>query len=191
MRSNLEIFDKEISAGLEQLFYKPDLRRDVQFVFRVNSASKKEKEVKFLISVIKKTAEKNKIWASFSDAASQVSNDSVYNTFIVDIISIGVKYPGFAKNKFLGTKTVHRQLTAVIKVETAGANYFYNNIDSILINYSDRIDNGDIENVESEDYDFTRAAHPHASIWEEIVFPAAIIVVSVAAAVLFFTIRSK
>jgi len=189
VRSNLEIFDREISAQLEQLFYKPDLRRDVQFVFRVNSVSKKEKEVKFLISVIKKTAEKNKIWASFSDLAA--SNDSVFNAFIIDIISLGVKYPGFANNKFLGTKIVHRQLTAVIRVEAAGVNYFYNNTDSILINYKDRVDYNDIEDIETEDYNFTRASHPHASVWEEIVFPAAIIIVSVAAAVLFFTIRSK
>jgi len=188
-RPNLEIFDKEISGQLERIFYKPDLRRDVQFIFWVRSLNNKEEEVKFIVSVIKKTAERMKIRAGFSEQTT--STDSVYNAFRIDIKEMGTKYPGFASNKFLGDKFVNRNLYAKIEVKSGAASYFYDDTDSITVNYSGKVDLTEIENIESSDYKFTQAIAPAVSTFEEIVFPVSIIALSVITAVLFFSIRSK
>ncbi len=174
---------------MDRILYKPDLRRDVQFIFSIKSEKNDENEVRFIASLIKKAAERNRVWASFSEEL--VSNDSASNRITINIIELRTKYPGFAKNKFLGTKKVWRNLSGRLKVQSEGTNYSYQSIDSIIVNYKDRVEYDDIDNIESNEYRFTAAKPPGISLWEEIVFPAAVITVSVAAALLFFIIRSK
>jgi len=188
-QSNLEIFDKQISDGLEEIFWKPDIRRDVQFVFKIMSLKNSDEEIKFLTSVIKKYAEKNRLRASFTKETA--SSDTVFNSVRIDIAELGTKYPGFSSNKFLGDKTIKRNLSGSIAVEISGGNYVYNDRDSIIINYKDEVDYEEIENIESGNYSFSHSAAPAISTFEELFFPAAIITVSALAAVLFFVIRSK
>jgi hypothetical protein len=189
-QSNLEILDKAISERLEEIFFMPDLKRDNQFIFRIRSVRNNDDEVKFLTSVVKKTAERIKIKAGFSkDDIS--SHDSVFNAVWIDVYDIGTKYPGFSGNKFLGDKSLKRNLYSRIRVEISATPVFYNRQDSIKINYSDEVDYREIENIESADYKFTHAPAPKVSAFEEIVFPAAIIAVTAITAVLFFAIRSK
>jgi hypothetical protein len=187
---SLEIFEKQISGRLEEIFYMPDLNRENQFIFRISSSKRNDDEVKFVTSVVKKTAERIKIKASFSkDEIS--SHDSASYAVLIDIISLGTKYPGFASNNFLGDKTVKRNLYGSIRVEISSNTVFSGRQDSIKINYTDEVDYREIENIESADYKFTHATSPKVSTFEEIVFPAAIIAVTAFAAVLFFAIRSK
>jgi hypothetical protein len=187
--SNLEIFEKKISEQLDEIFYKPDIRRDVQFIFVIKSLKNDRQEVKFLTTVIKRAAERNKIRANFSNEAA--SNDSVFTSFWITVAELNTKYNGFNKNKFLGTKTIKRNISGRVNVEAAGGNYPYNETDTINISYHDEVAYDMLENIESPDYKFTQAAAPKVSVWEETVFPAVLIAVSIAAAVLFFTIRSK
>lgn len=188
-RPNLEIFDKAISERIEEILYMPDLRRENQFIFRIRSLRNYEDEVKFVTSVVKKTADKVKIRASFSKEIA--SADTIYNAVWIDINELGTRYPGFASNKFLGEKFVNRNLFGSIRVEISAVPEFYSNRDSININYIDEVDYNEIENIESVDYKFTYAKVPKVSTFEELIFPAAIIAVTALAAVLFFTIRSK
>ena len=188
-RSNLEIFDKAISERIEEILYMPDLHRGNQFIFRIRSLRNNDDEVKFVTSVIKKTADKIKIRASFSKEMS--SSDSIYNAVWIDISELGTKYPGFSSNKFLGEKFVKRNLFGSIRVEISAAPVSYNNRDSITINYADEINYMEIENIESVDYKFTHSKAPQVSTFEDLIFPAAIIAITALAAVLFFTIRSK
>lgn len=190
VKSNLEIFDDEISKQLELILYKPDLRRDIQFIFSVNSKSSSEEQIRFLNSVIKKTAERSKIWVSLT-RGNIASVDSVYNSIYLEIIELKTRYPGFAKNHFLGSKVVRRNLISLISVAVNGNNYGYSYSDTISVNYNDRVELDNIENLETEDYKFTKAEQPRISLYEEIVFPVAVVVVSVAAAIMFFSIRSK
>lgn len=188
-KPSLEIFDKLISERIEEILYMPDLNRENQFIFKISSVNNKDEEVKFLTSVLKKTADKLKIRAGFSKIMQ--SQDTVFNAVWIDIKELGAKYPGFKSNKFLGDKSVKRNLYGNIRVEISAAPVFYNNRDSIKINYNDEVGYDEIENIESSDYGFTHAAAPKISLIEEIFFPTAIIAVTALAAVLFFTIRSK
>lgn len=165
------------------------MKRDIQFVFKISSKNNNEDEIKFLTSVIKKSAERNKINAAFSKEMS--SPDTAYNAIWIDVIELGTKYPGFSSSKFLGDKFVKRNLFGRIRVEISATPDFYNNQDSIKINYNDAVDYNGIENIESGDYSFTHAKPPAVSTFEEIIFPIAIIAITVIAAVLFFSIRSK
>jgi hypothetical protein len=188
-KPSLEIFDKLISERIEEIFYLPDLDRSSQFVFKIHSNSNKEDEVKFLTSVLKKTSDRLKLRAAFSK--EMAAQDSLYNAVWIDIRELGVRYPGFKTNRFLGEKSVKRNLFGNIRVEISAVHPFYNLQDSILVSYSDEVDYKEIENIESADYSFTHSKAPKVSTFEEIIFPAAIIAVTALAAVLFFTIRSK
>jgi len=190
VRSNLEIFENEISKEIERILYKPDLRKDIQFIFSVKSKKNKNEEVRFLSSVIKKTAERNKVWASLTKG-DIISGDTVFNSIYVEIIEMNTKYQGFEVNKFLGSKLVKRSLNSLMKVSIYGNKYDYTSTDIINVNYNDRVELDDIDNIESEDYYFTQAEPPQISVWEEIVFPVTIIAATIAAALLFFAIRSK
>src|SRR5438477_10786159 len=98
----LEIFEEGIAAGLEKLFYYPDVNRNYQFVFVV-----KESDIKgavnnrFIKSVIRKTAEKDNIRYSITDNPDSLSGDSVFYIINASNIHLETKYPRFRKHRFL------------------------------------------------------------------------------------------
>ena len=73
VKSTLELFDQNISAELEKLYFVPEINRNLQIVFTVSGygdSSKSRKEriaAGFLVSLIKKSAEKNR-WQSSEGA---------------------------------------------------------------------------------------------------------------------------
>lgn len=162
----------------------------MQFIFSVNSSNKNEAEVRFINSLIKKAADRNKLRISLTKGNIS-SNDSVFNSVYIDIVHLKTLYPGFASNKFLGGKSVHRNINALINVTVQGHKYDFSAADTIVVNYRDRVDYSNIENIESGENNFTHAKAPKVSAYEEIVFPVTIVAVSVVAAILFFFIRSK
>jgi hypothetical protein len=87
-KTNLEVLEQDISGELEKFLYYPDLKRDIQFVFYVTSVSKDKNEKKFIESVIKKTADKNRLKISFSKDEQMLSSDSVYNKVNIGLLSL-------------------------------------------------------------------------------------------------------
>jgi hypothetical protein len=194
-KRNIEIFEQDISAELEKFLYYPDLNRNFQFIFFVTSAennSKKYKEkVSFIISVVKKTAEKNGIRISFAEDSQTVSSDSLHNKVSLIIKKLETSYPRFGKNKFLGSKTLVREIISDLDIEISSSGNMLNIRSNISTRYKDEIDYDEREKYSSEEYSFTQAVAPNLSLFESIFFPALIITVSAVAAVLFFTIRSN
>lgn len=190
-KTNLEILEQNISGELDKFFYYPDVNRGLQFVFFVHSSKKENNETKFIQSVIKKTADKNKIKISFAKDENSLSTDSAYYKADVDIIRLNTNYPKFGKNRFLGEKTLVREITSDLDIEIThnnGASLIDDKINTV---YKGEIPYDNYEQFQTDEYRFTRAVPPNISFIETIIFPAAIIVVSAAATILFFTVRSK
>ncbi len=190
-KTNLEIMEQNISGELEKFFYYPDVNRELQFVFFVESAKHDKAEKRFIESVIKKTAEKNKLRISFSKDKEMRSADSAYYMAKVDITKLRTSYPRFGKNKFLGEKTLEREVSSDLDIEiklNTGTTVVKDDITTI---YKGLIPLDDYEQYQTEDYKFTQSLPPNIGFIETIIFPAAIVVVSAVATILFFTIRSK
>lgn len=200
-KTNLEILEQNISGELEKIFYYPDINRDMQFVFLVKAENKDNTQKKFIESVIKKTAERNKIKVSFPkddnmnpdkiNPDNLISNDSSYYKALVTIIKLGVSYPRFGKNRFLGEKTLVRKIISDLDIEITQNNGTKIIEDNINTEYEGEIEYDDYEQLQNSEYSFTRGVPPDISLIETIIFPAAIVLLSAAATVLFFTIRSK
>lgn len=190
-KTNLEILEQNISAELDKFFFYPDMNRNLQFVFFVESGKKDKSEKKFIESVIRKSADKNKIRLSFSKDDQMSSADSVYYKAKVNIEKLNTLYPRFGKNTFLGEKTLVREISSGLKVEiklNEGAIAVSDNINTV---FKGDIPYDDYSQYETEEYRFTQSSPPNISFIESIIFPAAIVAVSIAATVLFFTVRSK
>lgn len=190
-KTNLEILEQNISAELDKFFFYPDINRNLQFVFFVESGKKDKSEKRFIESVIKKSADKNKIKLSFSKDDQMSSADSVYYKAKVNIEKLNTLYPRFGKNTFLGEKTLVREISSGLKVEIKlndGAIAVSDNISTV---FKGDIPYDDYAQYETEEYRFTQSSPPNISFIESIIFPAAIVAVSIAATVLFFTVRSK
>lgn len=190
-KTNLEIMEQNISGELEKFFYYPDVNRSLQFVFFVESRKKDKTEKRFIEQVIKKAAEKNKIRVSFSKDKEMESADSVYYKAEVDITKLKTSYPKFGKNKFLGEKSMVREVSSDMDIEIRLNNGTSVVKDDITTIYKGEIPYDDYGQFQSEEYLFTQSEPPNISFLESIIFPAAIVAVSAVAAVLFFTIRSK
>ena len=190
-KTNLEILEQNISAELDKFFFYPDINRNLQFVFFVESGKKDKSEKRFIESVIKKSADKNKIRLSFSKDDQMSSADSVYYKAKINIEKLNTLYPRFSGNTFLGEKTLVREISSGLKVEIKlndGAIAVSDNINTV---FKGDIPYDDYLQYESEEYRFTQSSPPNISFIESIIFPAAIVAVSIAATVLFFTVRSK
>lgn len=190
-KTNLEILEQNISSELEKFFFYPDIERKLQFVFFVQSVKKDKTEKKFIESVIKKTADKNKIRVNFSKDVEMNSADSVYYKAKVDIEKLNTVYTKLGKNKFLGEKTLVREVSSDIKVEiklNSGTTAVKDNITTV---YKGEIPYDDYEQYQTGEYRFTQSVPPNISFIESIIFPVVIVAVSIAATVLFFTVRSK
>jgi hypothetical protein len=190
-KTNLEILEQDLTAEIEKLLYYPDVNRELQFVCYISPQSNDNSEKKFVESLLKKAAEKNKLKLSFAKDESMASGDSVYNKLKVNIIKIQTNYPALGKNKFLGEKTIKREISSelVVSISTGTGRVIVDEKVSTI--YKDEIPYDDYERYQSEEYLFTQSVPPDISWLETIIFPAAVVVVSAVVTILFFTIRSK
>lgn len=191
-KTNLEVLEQDVTAEFEKLFYYPDVNRDLQFVCYVTQKSKDKNEKRFVENILKKSAEKNKLKLSISVGDNFTSEDSIYNKLQIEIIKIRTTYPAFGKNRFLGEKTIKREVTSEFNV-----NISTNSSKRILVfekvstTYKDEIPYDDYGQYQSDEYLFTQSTPPDISWFETIIFPAAAVLVSAVVTILFFTIRSK
>lgn len=196
-KKNIEIFEETISSALEKYYYYPDVNRNNVFIFIVNPLEEggknasSDEETRFVRGIIKKTASNNKLKFSFADDPSVIDNDSAYNLLILQIVNLETKYTGFKKNRFLGTKTLIRNIITNITVELKTSDGKVNLKDHIKNTSQDEVDYDNYRQLESAGYDFTMGTPPQISTFERIIFPVLLICVTAAATVIFFTIRSK
>lgn len=191
VKSNLAVFEQEISGELDKFFFFPQVERDRKFVFWVSSVKKNKEEKKFIESVLKKNAETNKLKISFAKDENMDSPDSIYNKCSIRINSLKTEYTKLIKNGFLGEKSMQREITSDLDINISG------NTGSVLVNdviktkFDDEIPYSDYSSYESSEYKFTQSIPPNISFLESIIFPAAVVTLSAVAAILFFTVRTK
>jgi len=196
-KKNIEIFEESISAALEKYYYYPGVNRNNVFIFAVNPLEQggnnesADEASRFLKGIIKKTASGNNLKFSFADDPSIISNDTAYNLLILQIVNLETKYTGFKKNRFLGSKTLIRNIITNISVELKTSDGNINLKDIIKNTTQDEVDYDNYQQLESAGYDFTMGTPPSVSAFERIIFPVLLICVTAAATVIFFTIRSK
>jgi hypothetical protein len=199
-KSTLEIFENSISGEFEKLFFLPGVERSEKFIFCVNGYHSwadrgifinKDQITKFVVSVLRKTAEKLQLKFSIVKFSDDFDSDSSYNKFWVTIDTIKTTYPKFIKNKFLGEKTIQRKLMADLDVQISSSRQDKKRNEKIHIDYTDEIELDNYETYEADEYNFTKAVPPEVSSFESVIFPVILAVVSAATTVLFFTIRTK
>lgn len=196
-KKNIEIFEETISSALEKYYYYPGVSRNNLFIFVVNPPEENEKKrsddesSKFLRSIIKKTAAGNNLKFSFADDPSVIADDSAYNLLILQVVKLETKYTDFKKNRFLGDKTLFRNIITNITAELKTSDGKVNLKDIIKNTSQDEVRYDNYRQLESADYDFTQDTPPNISAFERIIFPVLLICVTAAAAVIFFTIRTK
>lgn len=194
-KTNLGIFEETISAELEKLYFYPGVDRDLTFVFVINpeenGGSNTGSGTAFLTNLIKKTASANKLNFSITDNASKINTDSAYNLIELQVMNLETRYNGFKKNKFLGEKTLSRNIIINIAVELNAAGGAVNVKDYIKYNLTDETAYDNYRQLESPQYDFTKGKPPRIGSFERIIFPVFLICATAAATILFFTIRSK
>ncbi len=196
-KTNLEIFEETISAELEKFYYYPGVNRDASFVFVINpdekggSNTNTESSSKFLNSLVKKSASSKMLKFSIADNVSQISADSAYNLIVLQVLNLETRYSGFKKNKFLGEKTLTRNIIINIAVELKADEGSLNVNDYIKYNITGEAPYDNYKQLESPQYDFTQGEPPKVGAFERIIFPVFLICVTAAATILFFTIRSK
>jgi hypothetical protein len=196
-KKNIEIFEETISAALEKYYYYPGVNRNNLFIFVVSPLEEGGKNrpideaSKFLKGIIKKTAAGNNLKFSFADDPSVIKDDSVYNLLILQVVKLETKYTDFKKNRFLGDKTFFRNIITDITVELKTYDGKVNLKDIIKNTSQDEVEYDNYRQLESADYDFTQGTPPNISAFERIIFPVLLICVTAAAAVIFFTIRTK
>lgn len=191
IKSNLEVFEQEISGELEKFFFLPGVNRDVKFVFWVSSPKKSKEDKKFIESVVKKTAERNKLKYSIAKDEVMDSPDTVYNKCAVTVNKLYTDYTKLIKNGFLGEKSMQREITSSLGINISLNNGEVLVEDEIKTKYDDEIPYDDYTQFESSEYKFTQSTQPDISLLESIIFPAAVVTLSAVAAILFFSIRSK
>lgn len=196
-KTNLEIIEETIGAGLESYLYSPDLNREYQFIFVIEPEEKNENssnidsKEKYLTTLIKKTAANNKIHFSLATAVDKIKSDSAYNLVMLHINDIKTSYPQFKKNKFLGNKTLIRNIKIKIAIYIKSSDNKFSLSDFITGNYNDEIEYDGYENLESSQYTFTKAEPPKVGAFESIVFPLLLVSTTAIATFLFFIIRSR
>ena len=191
IKSNLEVFEQEISGELEKFFFMPGVNRDVKFVFWVSSPKKSKEDKKFIESVVKKTADRNKLKYSIAKDEVMDSPDTVYNKCAITVNKLYTDYTKLIKNGFLGEKSMQREITSSLDVNISSNNGEVLVSDEIKTKYDDEIPYDDYTQFESAEYKFTQSTQPDISLLESIIFPVAVVAISAVAAILFFSIRSK
>ncbi len=196
-KTNLEVFEENILSQLEKYLYYPGLNRDFLFVFSVNPSQgggnlkRAESETKFIKNIIKKTAESNKLIFSFIQSPEELNLDSNFNLVVLQVYELETTYPGFQKNRFLGEKTLVRNIKIKIGIDMTSSDRKFTMKDVISSDYKDEIGYDDYKKLESPVYEFTKGSAPETGILERLVFPIILITASAAVIILFFTIRTK
>lgn len=199
-KTNLEIFEESILTQLEKYIYYPGINRDFIFLFSINNLKSggnfKERESgeKFLNNIIKKFSEDKKLKFSLIPDNQNPENlklDSNYNLVLLQIYNLETSYPGFKKNRFLGEKTLIRNIKIKIGIEITSSDRKFNLKDIIFTDYRDEIKYDEHNELESSKYEFTRGNVPDTGIFERIIFPVILITASAAVIILFFAIRTK
>lgn len=196
-KTNLELFEESISSGLEKYFYYPEIKRNFLFVFIVNpdeaggTNDSSESETIFLTGVIKKTAANNKIMFSFTEKPENVKLDSNYYLIKLQVHKLETKYTGFKKNKFLGEKTLTRNIQVKLAVHISSYDGKFNLSDFITTLREDEISFDGYETFETSGYYFTHGEPPKVGVFERIIFPVLLITVTAVTTILFFVIRTK
>ncbi len=194
-KTNLEMFEETVSGELEKYYYFPGINRNLPFVFVLNpgekSGSTAGSETKFMNGLVKKTASANKLNFSITDDVSKITSDSVNNIIILQVIKLETRYNGFKKNRFLGEKTLSRNIIINIAVELKTTGSTVKSKDFITHNLNDEVAYDNYEQLESPVYSFTQGIPPKVSSFEIVIFPVLLICATAAATIIFFTIRSK
>jgi len=197
VKTTLEVFEDIIASQLERFLYYPGLDRELPFVFSVNHAEggrnekENENEEGFIISVVKKTAQNNNLKFSLVTGASDLRPDSAVNSVSLQIYTLQTKYTGFRKNKFLGEKSLERNIRVKIAIGIFTSNGKFELKDFITSDYRDEINFEEYKKLESPKYRFTRGRAPEVGYLERIIVPAAFVIVSAAVIVMFFVLRTK
>lgn len=190
-KTNLEIFEQEISGELDKFFFYPQINRDVKFVFFVSSAKNYKEEKKFIELVIRKNAERNKLKIAFAKDEKMDAPDSIYIKCRITVEKLKTEYTKLIKNGFLGQKSMQREIVSELDLDISDNFATILVKDMIRTKYDDEIPYEDFEVFQSSEYIFTQSIPPNISFIESIIFPAAIITLSAVATILFFIIRSK
>ncbi len=195
-KTNLEVFEETISGELEKYYYYPGVNRNLPFIFILYRDEKSgngtaESETKFMSGIVKKTASANKLNFSIADDVSKITSDSVYNIIILQVNKLETRYSGFKKNRFLGEKTLSRNIIIDIAVRLGTADGSVKLTDFIKHNLNDEVAYDNYEQLESPVYNFTQGIPPKVSTFERVIFPVLLICATAAATIIFFTIRSK
>jgi hypothetical protein len=189
-KNNLEVFEKLLSDAIKELIYKPDVNRDINFIFNIRDKNSDNDNISFLKNTIKKIFKEENLKISFSNNDS-LTADSNTNIIALTIIGFNTRYNGFVKNKFLGEKTVKREINIVFDYHIKKM-VFSENSTATLKNFSnDEVAYEDIEMLESSPYKFTKSTIPQLSTFENIIFPLTLVIVSAITVIMFFVIRTK
>jgi len=191
LKTNLELFEQEISAELDKVYYLPEVNRELKFVFWVSSAKKSKEDKKFIEQLVRKSADKNKLKYSFAKNDSINAPDTAYIKFSITVDKLNTVYTKLIKNGFLGEKSMQREITSAMSLKVSDNSEKVLFDEDIKTKFDDEIPYDDYTRFESGEYRFTQSTPPDISFLESIIFPAAVVTVSAIAAVLFFTIRSK
>lgn len=195
-KSNLEVFEETVSAELEKYYYYPGIDRGIQFIFVINKSlagaeNHNDENTKFLVNILKKTVSNEKLKFSIAYDTAGLMTDSACNLFILRVKKLETSYPGFSKNKFLGEKTLIRNIIAVIDLSIFTGDDRLLLSDQINVNHSDEVSYNNYETLENSPYSFTHGKAPDVSSLENIFFPLLLITASALATILFFIIRTK
>jgi hypothetical protein len=119
-------------------------------------------------------------------------SDSIDYSIIFSEININTKYREVYTDNVFGTKKIKRSVTVTYRTEIKE---FKSSKVVFSKNYSNKTEDSfnldEKDQVEDIRYSFSAAKLPEESTLNQFLFPAAIIIASAAAIVLFFTIRSK
>lgn len=189
-KTNLEVFEKLVSDAIRELIYKPEINRDKNFVFDITDKKNDNDNITFLKSSLKKVFKEENLKISFTNNVSEIA-DSNTNIIVLSTGGFKTRYNGFIKNKFLGEKTVKREISSIINYQIKTLTLSENPIRTILNNSNDEIAYDDIEMLESSPYKFTKSTIPSLNTIENIFFPLTLVIASAIAVILFFAIRTK
>lgn len=129
---------------------------------------------------------KNNFYSYFSSKGKL--NPSSQKELIIVVDKVEVIYSDIEKTGFFGSYYTNR----TIKLE---CNFTYKGDeiinDKVAINFTDKIEAGEIDKVENPNYSFTQGKKPNEPLLLSLTEPLIIIGAGAAAVILFFTVRSK
>lgn len=194
-KTNLETFEEQISEKLERIVLSSGLNvKDNALLLTITSAKESRneetpEEVKFLTNITKKIAATNNIRYYLSEG-TQTSDTNIYKVYI-KANELKTGYNGFKKNKFLGEKTMNRNIKADVNVFITSTDGTPLINETITVNHNDEIPYDEYDSYESSQFQFTQGTPPKVGAFENLFFPVLLVAASAAAILAFFIIRTK